>query len=529
MKNYTWLLLILIILLALFLRFYRLGEEPPSLAWDEAAVGYNAWTIANFGRDEHGNLFPLVFRSFGEYKQPIHIYTTALFVKLFDLSEFSTRLSVTLFGILNVLLIFYLTRSLFNNSVGLLSSLFLAISPQNIHFSRFNHEANFALFFFMMGLLLFFYSIKKEKLFLPLSFLFFVLSLFSYNAAKIAVPPFLLLLIALYFKKIKLNKINSLIILLTLGIGILFVYFQFELLGINRFNQTVQGNEDIQKTFLFKKTQNLFLGRINLSLIQYSWHFDPKFLFISGDDDSRLSSQGAGEFYKIDALFLIIGFIYLLFKRSKEGILVLGWALVGPLPSSLMAEAPHAGRTAFMMGSWHIISALGFYTLVNLFKNTIYKRITLSFGLLILTFSLYGFLHHYFNIYPKKYAIYWQYGMKQIVEYVEDHKEYAQVYTTSVRSQPYIFFLYYLKTPLSEFLKTVIYNNAQDKSSNNVSIFGKYFFGGWNPFESPGSYGVLYVLSPSEYDGLMYRSNFDVKKIIYYPNSTTAFYLVSLK
>ena len=37
----------------------------------------------------------------------------------------------------------------------------------------------------------------------------------------------------------------------------------------------------------------------------------------------------------------------------------------------------------------------------------------------------------------------------------------------------------------------------------------------------------LYVIDSSQYDGLRYRSSFDIKKIIYYPDGGTAFYLVS--
>jgi len=42
------LLLFLVLLLAAFLRFYQLGVNPPSLAWDEAALGYNAYSFGDF-------------------------------------------------------------------------------------------------------------------------------------------------------------------------------------------------------------------------------------------------------------------------------------------------------------------------------------------------------------------------------------------------------------------------------------------------------------------------------------------------
>lgn len=525
----AYILLVAIVILASVIRLYRLDSIPPALTWDEAAVGYNAWTIANFGRDEYGKFFPLFFQSFGEDKQPVHIYTTALSVKLLGLTEFSTRLPSAIFGTLNVLLIFFLAKMLFaSNLVGLLSSLFLVASPQSIHFSRFNHEANFALFFFMLGLLLFYKSLKRKNI-LPLSVLCFILSMISYHAAEIIVPPFVVLLGILYFKNFRADRVN-LAITAILVIGFIIIgIFQPRLLGTARFEQTVQGNVDIEKTALFKQTGNLFLGRINLILNQYSWHFDPKFLFVTGDKNSRLSSQGEGEFYKIDALFLIVGFLFLIFKRSKPGLVILAWALLGPLPSSLVAEAPHAGRTVFMMGSWQIIAALGFYTLTSTFKRFQARTIVGSLLLIILLIFLVNYLRNYFNEFPKRYAIDWQYGMKQTVEYVRDHPEYSYVFMTNLRSQPYIFYLYYLQTPLYDYLNSVQYNRLESKSNNLVSSYGKYYFDGFNPRVDLPNDEALYILTPSEYDGLMYRSNFNIKKVIYYPNGTTAYYIVSIK
>ena len=123
----------------------------------------------------------------------------------------------------------------------------------------------------------------------------------------------------------------------------------------------------------------------------------------------------------------------------------------------------------------------------------------------------------------------WQYGMKQSVEFVKTHPEYDQVFVTDIRSQPYIFFLFYLKTPLPEYLNTVIYNRSDTESFSTVSTFGKYYFGGWDPVESMPNGGVLYIVTDSQYDGLRHRSEFDVKKIIRYSNGGDAFFLVSAK
>lgn len=525
-----YILLILIIILASVLRIYRIDNDPPSLSWDEAAVGYNAYTIANDLRDEYGTFLPLFFKSFGDDKHPVHIYATALSVKAFGLNEFSTRLPAALFGVFNVLLLYFLAKLLFKSeTIGLISALFLGISPFNLHFSHFNHEANFVLFFFMLGALFFFLSVKKEIFFLPFSIVSFFLSFISYHTAKVIVPLILLILLFLYWKKIVFNKtvfISSLILSVFL---ILIIYLNPALLGLARIKQTNPSLEQIKETPIYKLTGNELLGRINLTTNKYLLHFSPTFLFISGDKNARLSSQSTGEFYKIDGLFLLLGVVYLLRKRSKGGLFLLSWALIAPLPSSLVDEAPHAARASFMMGSWQIISALGFFSLISLLRNKFIKTILFLGVFVLLIFSLYKYLNYYYGEYPKRYAIDWQYGMKEIVEYAKNNPKYQQVFMTDTRSQPYIFFLYYLKTPLSEYLNTVLYNGSpENKSYNTVSNFGKFYFGGWNPIESLPQAGVLYILTPSQYDGLKYKSGFVIKKIIYYPNGTTAYYIVSL-
>src|SRR3989344_27566 len=532
MKNKINLLLLVIILLAAIFRIYKIDQVPPSLSWDEAANGYNAYTIANYGRDEHGKYFPAYFRSFGDDKHPIHIYLTAPFVKILGLNEFSTRLPSAVFGTLNVLLIFFLTNLLFKNKfIALFTAFLLAISPYNIHFSRFNHEVNFVLFFFMLGLVLFFTALKKGGLYLPFSILSFGLCFISYHPAKIVVPVILFFLFILYFRNFLQNKKSLLRASLVAAIFLVIILVNPELLGVARVNQTLLKRDRIIQTNLYKQTGNEFFGKLDLILTQYSWHFLPEFLFIKGDANPRLSFQ-TGQFYKIEAVFLIAGVLFLIHKRSKEGLLLLVWALIAPIPSSLTEEAPHAARASFMMGSWHIISALGFYFILSLVRFRILKILISMITIIILTYSLKLGLDYYYGEYAERYAIEWQYGMKQIVEFVKENEEYNQIFVTDIRSQPYIFFLYYLKEPIPEYLNSVLYNNLQETKSFNMtasfrSNYRDFYFGGWDPVESAPQKDRLYVLSPSQYGGLRYREAFDVKKIIHYPNGGVAFYIVS--
>src|SRR3989344_5777104 len=99
------LLIVLIVLLAAILRFYQIDSNPPSLYWDEASLGYNAYSILKTARDEHGTFLPLTnFAAFGDYKPPGYIYVTVPAVWIFGLTEFAIRFPSAFFGTLTVLI-----------------------------------------------------------------------------------------------------------------------------------------------------------------------------------------------------------------------------------------------------------------------------------------------------------------------------------------------------------------------------------------------------------------------------------------
>lgn len=543
LRNKIIVLLLLILFMAAFLRIYKLDTVPPSLNWDEVDAAYNAYTVANWGRDEWGKFLPLVFTSFRDDKHPVHIYLTVPIVKLFGLSDFTARLPGAIIGVLSVLIIFFLGRILFKSDlVGLLSSLFLAVSPYHLHFSRGLWEVNFALFFFMLGLLLFYMALQKRAWLINISFFSFGLSILSYHSSKVVIPTVVLLLILLYFQDLRKLSLNFYTGILIFALFISLLFIDPRLMGIARIKQTQVSQEAIEKTQIFQKTGSSLLGLGEITLKKYPTYFTPQYLFISGDQSPRNSVKTNGEFYKIDAVFIFIGILYLLKMRSKVTFLVLAWLLLAPIPSSLVSGTPTATRALFMMGSLHLIAALGAGCITGCFRGR-GKVFILTAILILLGLQVYPYLNYYFNVYPKKDAIDWQYGMKQSAEFVKSHPEYSEVYVTDVRSQPYIFYLFYLKTALPQYLNSVVYNRLEEsKSYNTVSYFEhaylteegqrkrvSFFFGGWDFVESMPNPNVLYVVSSSQYDGLRYKLLFDVKKLIYYPDGSTAFFIVSAK
>ena len=155
LKNKIYILLAVIVLLAGIVRFYKIDQIPVSLYWDEVSIAYNAYSIAETGRDEYGKTLTLLFKAFDDYKTPGYVYLTAVAVKLFGLNEFSTRFFSAFLGTLTILSTFLFIREFIRRKLSevepdylaLLAALLVAITPVHIQFSRAGFEANAGLFF----------------------------------------------------------------------------------------------------------------------------------------------------------------------------------------------------------------------------------------------------------------------------------------------------------------------------------------------------------------------------------------------
>ena len=109
-------LLICAVALLLLSYLYQVPKNPPGFYIDESSISYNAYTIATTGQDEYGESWPLYFRAFGEYKNPVYIYLLAVLFRIFGPSIMVARLLSASLGILAIglllLLAFRLSRRL---------------------------------------------------------------------------------------------------------------------------------------------------------------------------------------------------------------------------------------------------------------------------------------------------------------------------------------------------------------------------------------------------------------------------------
>lgn len=125
------------IVLAALLYLAGVPGNPPGFHIDESSISYNAYTIAQSGRDEHGTPWPLFFRAFGDYKNPVYIYLLAGLFKLVGPSIWAGRLLSAFSGMCAALLLGLLAQRLARRrDVALLTTLSALLTPWLFETSR---------------------------------------------------------------------------------------------------------------------------------------------------------------------------------------------------------------------------------------------------------------------------------------------------------------------------------------------------------------------------------------------------------
>lgn len=469
-------------LAAAFLRFNQISSNPPSLTWDEAAWGYNAYSIGIDGKDEFGRFLPLNYlESFGDFKPPLYAYLDVVPVKIFGLNEFSTRFPSALFGTLTVFFTYFLVTRIFINSknktkYALLASLFLAISPWHILLSRAAFEANIANFLIVFGVWSFLLGIQEKKWGLFVSAISFGLSIYTFNTARV-VSPLLVIVLGLIYRK-KLLKIKTSVILsLILGFIVILptLSFLFSPQADLRFKEVnIFSNIDTVKTANQEilNDNNAFYSKIIhnrrlLYSVDYLKHYfdnlSPLFLFITGDGNPKFSIQDVGQMYIWDIVFFILGIFILVRKKEDNWFLIPIWLLLAIVPAATARETPHALRIESSLPMFQILTAYGFVTFLEWSKKQNLKLKTLNLNLgkilplmfYILLFANFSYFYHtYFYQYKYEYSGEWQYGYKESVDFVNKNAgNYKNIYITNQLGRPYIYYLFYGKVNPSDFRK----------------------------------------------------------------------------
>ena len=546
-------ILLFILFLAAFLRLWKLGTIPPHLTADEAALGYNAYSILKTGKDFWGTSFPITFKSFGDYTPGLYVYLAAPLIAILGLNEFSVRFPNAIFGVIIVYFVFLIARIIFEKAkyknferTALYAGFLAAINPWLIQFSRGAWVPNLALALTLVGIYFFLKSLEKSK-FLLVSAIFFGLTLISYQGAKLSTAVVVAILGILFFKE--LIGFDKKILLGSFGVGLILslpilvsIYAgQAGRLSVVSVFSYSRPQEDIQKileqgneqaggiTTLAFHTETLNWARV----IAGKWfnHFSGRFLFFEGDwNNPRHSPPNMGMFLLADSILILAGLVKFVRNiKNKYFLFILLWLVLAPIPSILSRDPVHGVRSIQMVIPLIVVSSLALYGFFEkLFKGTLIKIAVLAFVALYFLNYLY-YLDSYFVHLPTHSAKYWEYGYREAVEYLkESGLDSREIVFQQSYAQPFIYFLFYWKEDSREFWESAVY---EPSSVGDVGLVSEYKnlsfqFLSW-PFKFPSGTVVVAdeVVAPKDRVLVDYRILEEVLR----PDGSLAFLIMEAK
>lgn len=528
-----------IILLGFFLRTYALDKSPASVNFDEAALGYNAYSILKTGKDEYGNFLPLSLRSFNDYKPALYSYLSIPFIYLMGLNDISTRMVSAIAGTFSLIfLFFFLKEFIKNKKILLFLFLFISMAPWRLHFSRTAFESNLSMAFFSAGAW-FLYKLriknkddlKFSKIFLPI--IFFVLSAYSYHSARLAVPILFVfwaldILMVVFNKKISIN-FSRLIPLLIFVLLIIPVFMLDKGLVLTRFKQENIFNRyfpyapkelvNLKNPWLDLNSNPIYyfgalitghmasyISPINLSQRIFHWvQHSPQYI------------SGLGMYDWMSGIMFIIGLFYLLrnLRDKFENRFIVYWIIAAAAPAAVTWNWFHPLRSLNLFPALDIIVVLGFYKLFTFIKS---KIILVFLGILLLVTSLFVINNELnFNVW-ENHGEYQPGGFKQgmpILKSIQD--KYDKILIDSPHAQSYIFFLFYQSFPPEIVQKYASIRPKPGVEGNLNFDFYKYKFGTFNwPGQKNNHKEIFWVTGEVKEDEI---NGTPGAKLIYIPNA----------
>jgi uncharacterized membrane protein len=195
-KDWHILLLILLIIIGTFLRFYHLDYN--SLWLDEAFTRYVAnhslsgiWEIVS-----HKEFTPISLQ-FDPYNPPLFYYIEH-FMLVFGQNEFVLRFIPALLGALTIPVFYCIGKEFLDKDVGIIMAALLSVSPFHVFYSQEARAYSTMLFLFSLALLFFFVSLRTNKIQAWILFGFFS-ALTVWTHYYILIPLALLFAYTLYW------------------------------------------------------------------------------------------------------------------------------------------------------------------------------------------------------------------------------------------------------------------------------------------------------------------------------------------
>lgn len=378
----------------------RLGLSPIYLMHDESKFALQAQSIAATGRDLTGHFLPVYFteEEFPAGRDPLIIYATAIGLKVLPLSEAAVRMPTALLGVVDVVLMFFLSRRLFGSDrMGAVAALLLAFTPGHFMRSRLVLSPVFALPFILAWLLsLARFDAKGERRDLIAATAWLSLGMYSYLACMVMMPLYLALTAWIVAERRSWRLLPAAAWGFAIPLVPMALWYATH---AERYGQIIDSYR------LFNAGQRATEAVPSLGLVEtlrlrldlYWSFFSPDFLFISGQSSLIDSTRTAGIFSIALVVLMPIG-AYVL-ARGKAGalgrVIVIG-LVTAPLATVISGHI-EMNRVLFVIPFGVLTAMYGIDTLLRARQSG--WRWAAVVLLLAVPFQFWGFYRDYMGHY----------------------------------------------------------------------------------------------------------------------------------
>jgi len=352
--NRTFLTLLAILVVGMALRVWRL-EDLIHFPVDE--IEYVHGVVDFNGVWFQPLIHPMKLGAQGTHFYP---YFTYWAVSIFGYSQAGLRATSVIFGLLTIIAVWFLARTLFDNKTGLLAAAVLALLPVHVHFSR---NAMFNIvdpFFGTLGLALLVYGLRRgsQRAYVAagacLGF-----TTYLYEGGRFVFLALLVLwLVGLVIWLRPRTHWRGLSLLIGIAILIMLPFY----LTLPRLNSGVTDRLESQGVYLTLLRQDLQTVSLPEALVN---HFNRALrytllrLVYTPDQSNLYYPVGTAIIPWYVVPFFLLGVVFALLRLRQPGIAILLWLLIGCGGISLLTTFEYAPRFCVILPPLAMMIAIG--------------------------------------------------------------------------------------------------------------------------------------------------------------------------
>jgi hypothetical protein len=418
---------------ALFLHLWRIGSVPRGFSVDECSIAYNAYCITQTGADEYGTFWPMYFRGVDVYYEPADIYSVVLPIREFGLEKWAARLPCGLYYLLTcVAFSMLLCHWRFEASFALAGGFVLSVIPWVFPISRSctytGHTA--ALLGLVTGLVLTGSALRRQSNWRAvLAGAVWALAFYAHQS----IQPVLALLAIGCVVVLRRRLVPRWRLLLVMALSALIVLLPL-IISVLRSPDGLTAR--FRQVSITNGATSLW-DTVASVTSRYLDYFNPRFLFISGDQELRHHTGHSGELYWCLAPLILTGlYVTIRYWRQHASYrIILVGTLVSPVSAALTVDHMHSTRCVYAVVFWLLLAMVGVQWLWR-HRGPWRELLLVAACAGILEIALY--MHDYFGAYQTRDPQALQTELTDALEYCFAHLDTNQVlYISASTYTPY--------------------------------------------------------------------------------------------